>query len=740
MTETSKRGRRGRSGGKAGSGGTRGGSRGGRRSKSQIQKDQNIKNHLDNNDDDSATDDLPLSKIGTSNIENHDSTDTILINNKNINDNDVEGEIEDVELAPPPKKHQGRGRPPKRQQSATSRPSTTAKSSPTSSRIAKHTRSSSNASSKISHIESNVNTEKDENEYKNGEEDEIGIDKAELENVQEPQLKKSKLDENIMENNKPNYDIITVENTKDNAPQIEKEDESIMEIDDFVDDKHDIKSVKSVKSNSTIKSVHSAKSKKSILSVKSKSSKNGKKTNNEIVNINEPTNKVDSDIIEVNNKNQKENIEVISDDKSMTSLVSKDATIAAAVNAVGDEKIEMDLTENENEKPTENKPKEENKVASIEVNKENGEKEREEEKDEEELTKAAVREKRRAQVTFQPVHNDGGRDNVFCLTLLKNIVQRQLPKMPKEYITRLIFAKNHYAMVVRRSEDEIVGGIVYLPFPERNFAEIVFLAIDNSKQTQGYGSGLMSHFKDHVAKTFNITNLLTYADNFAIGYFKKQGFSSDLTLDKSIWIGYIKDYEGATLLQCSFYKKVCYAQIRTLVSRHREVLYEILKKRNTVSKIFPGLKHFETSATPISPGDIPGVREGGWSEEYARLQASLSEVKSPLHNMISSLLEGMKGRSDSHPFLQPVTGVQDYYDIIKIPMDLQTATDRLNEGKYDELQKFVSDVQLIWKNCRTYNSPETVYVKNANSLARWFKKNTLQKCKQYDLPAPDFND
>jgi hypothetical protein len=42
--------------------------------------------------------------------------------------------------------------------------------------------------------------------------------------------------------------------------------------------------------------------------------------------------------------------------------------------------------------------------------------------------------------------------------------------------------------------------------------------------------------------------ILTYADNYAIGYFKKQGFTKEITLDKSIWMGYIKGLHGLLLL------------------------------------------------------------------------------------------------------------------------------------------------------------------------------------------------
>ena len=37
-----------------------------------------------------------------------------------------------------------------------------------------------------------------------------------------------------------------------------------------------------------------------------------------------------------------------------------------------------------------------------------------------------------------------------------------------------------------------------------------------------------------------ILHFLTFADEFAVGYFKKQGFSKELKLPKSVYGGYIK--------------------------------------------------------------------------------------------------------------------------------------------------------------------------------------------------------
>ncbi|KAL9035420.1 MAG: hypothetical protein Q9180_004871, partial [Flavoplaca navasiana] len=170
----------------------------------------------------------------------------------------------------------------------------------------------------------------------------------------------------------------------------------------------------------------------------------------------------------------------------------------------------------------------------------------------------AVIEERNGEIEFRVVNNDNAGDSLIILTGLKCIFQKQLPKMPKDYIARLVYDRTHLSMAVVKKPLEVVGyatndiiwgfadakrGITYRPFNGRQFAEIVFCAISSDQQVKGYGAHLMSHLKDYVKATSPIQHFLTYADNYAIGYFKKQGFTKEITLEKPRWMGYIKDYE-----------------------------------------------------------------------------------------------------------------------------------------------------------------------------------------------------
>jgi histone acetyltransferase len=129
------------------------------------------------------------------------------------------------------------------------------------------------------------------------------------------------------------------------------------------------------------------------------------------------------------------------------------------------------------------------------------------------------------------VTNDGKPDNLVKLVGLKSLFAKQLPKMPRPYIARLVFDRRHKSLAIlsddpqhKGGDEEIIGGICYRAFPQMRFAEIAFCAVNSSHQVKGYGTKLMNLLKRHGV-TEGIEYFITYADNYAIGYFKKQGFT-----------------------------------------------------------------------------------------------------------------------------------------------------------------------------------------------------------------------
>jgi hypothetical protein len=69
-------------------------------------------------------------------------------------------------------------------------------------------------------------------------------------------------------------------------------------------------------------------------------------------------------------------------------------------------------------------------------------------------------------------------------------------------------------------------------------------------------------------------------------------------------------------------------------------------------------------------------------------------------------------------FLEPVDTsiVIDYLKVIKNPMDLATMRMKLDNNQYPDVEAFKQDFQLICKNAKLYNAPDTLYWRTADKL------------------------
>jgi histone acetyltransferase len=81
----------------------------------------------------------------------------------------------------------------------------------------------------------------------------------------------------------------------------------------------------------------------------------------------------------------------------------------------------------------------------------------------------------------------------------------------------------------------------------------------------------MNKLKDHAQKE-GIQYFMTYADNNAIEFFKKQGFNKEEYMPQSRWKGYIKDYNGSTLMQCKIMRDVDFVNISEILKQQRDAI------------------------------------------------------------------------------------------------------------------------------------------------------------------------
>ena len=93
---------------------------------------------------------------------------------------------------------------------------------------------------------------------------------------------------------------------------------------------------------------------------------------------------------------------------------------------------------------------------------------------------------------------------------------------------------------------------------------------------------------------------------------------------------------------------------------------------------------------------------------------------------LEKIFDTMEKDIQAYDFLAPVDyiglNILDYPKIITHPMDLGTVKKNLLNGEYKIFQDFMSDINLIWKNCRTYNLPGSEIVKMANHCDKKIKQ------------------
>lgn len=314
--------------------------------------------------------------------------------------------------------------------------------------------------------------------------------------------------------------------------------------------------------------------------------------------------------------------------------------------------------------------------------------------------------------------------------------------MPKEYIARLVFDRRHKSLALLSDDprkaggdEEIIGGICYRPYPEMRFAEIAFCAVSASQQVKGYGTKLMNLLKMH-AVTEGVEYFITYADNYAIGYFKKQGFTKAISMPKGRFHGLIKDYDGANMMECYVHPSIDFTRVPEMIKAQRKFILDRIQLTSKSDKIvYPPLppkfrpdlqgasRASEAAARAMA---IPGVAEAGWT--LTDLLASSGGAKdsdrqrNQLKSELLALVRKTEEQQFSWPFREPVdvNEVKDYLDVVKDPIDLATMDKRIRRGDwYKSKHMLYSDMMRMVNNCKLYNDSASPYYECAVNLGKY---------------------
>lgn len=156
----------------------------------------------------------------------------------------------------------------------------------------------------------------------------------------------------------------------------------------------------------------------------------------------------------------------------------------------------------------------------------------------------------------------------------------------------------------------------------------------------GYGARLMSHVLKY---------LLTCADNAAVPYFEKQGFTTRITLPNDQWQGRIKEYDGVTLMEGKLLH-LNYLNIPMVIKAMKMTYVEKIKDISHAHVVYPSMHQQEDKLFLIE--QITGIENTSWNKinrsnsnipyrfGYAdRSQAAMTALQEHLETVLDELMK-----------------------------------------------------------------------------------------------------
>merc|ERR1711988_466505 len=145
------------------------------------------------------------------------------------------------------------------------------------------------------------------------------------------------------------------------------------------------------------------------------------------------------------------------------------------------------------------------------------------------------------------------------------------------------------------------------------------------------------------------------------------------------WGGYIKDYDGGTLMECVISPKINYLTVLEMLEKQREACIQKIRMTSKKAQmVYSGLEHFKSGKSGKCPKvQLQPIFEAGWKPSEEVDQTALR-----LH--LEDVFNTVKNHPQAWPFQKPVdpNEVIDYYQVIKSPIDLTMIESRLKEGNY----------------------------------------------------------
>ncbi|KAK0537014.1 pre-mRNA-splicing factor prp46 [Tilletia horrida] len=134
-------------------------------------------------------------------------------------------------------------------------------------------------------------------------------------------------------------------------------------------------------------------------------------------------------------------------------------------------------------------------------------------------------------------------------------------------------------------------------------------------------------------------------------------------------------------------------------------------------------------------GDVSMVEFGGVSRRRGR--GKYLKPK-PLLEVLTRVITALIRRDTYGFFTDPVdpAEVPGYAEAITNPLDFGTIQDRVNEESYTDVASFTADVELVFRNAKRFNAPDTIYYSEADRIETWFHKKIALEGPSAILPEP----
>jgi bromodomain and WD repeat domain-containing protein 1/3 len=163
-----------------------------------------------------------------------------------------------------------------------------------------------------------------------------------------------------------------------------------------------------------------------------------------------------------------------------------------------------------------------------------------------------------------------------------------------------------------------------------------------------------------------------------------------------------------------------------------DIIKSPLKTKDDVSAVYHRfVETFEWSQSDSSDSD---EKEESPNQGRGLRHQKISKKQDPLNPKqwkrdCNDLLNDMFKHPLSDPFREPVSEIEypDYHRIVSTPMDLTMVRESLHSGEYDTPTELQKDIQLIFKNSRTYNTNSRSKVWTMTTkLEEWFEKRMMK--------------